>query len=79
MDPSFDLILTDMVMPGDLQGLSLAMACRELRPDIPFIFLSGYVSLATVHGNGLGSDDTRLMKPVSRATLLKSIRDKFPL
>ncbi|WP_108483401.1 ATP-binding protein [Oceaniglobus ichthyenteri] len=72
-DPDFDLVVTDIVMPGRLQGPDLARECRDLRPDTPFIFLSGYASEATVHGNGLLPDDIRLMKPVSRADLLRAV------
>jgi signal transduction histidine kinase/CheY-like chemotaxis protein len=76
-DPSFDLVLTDIVMPGDLQGISLAKACREVRLDIPFIFLSGYASETANNDNGSEPKDMRLMKPVSRVTLLKAIRDRL--
>ena len=73
-DPGFDLVVTDIVMPGQLQGPTLARACRALRTAIPFIFLSGYASEATVHANGLLPDDIRLMKPISRADLLAAVR-----
>lgn len=72
-DPSFDAVLTDIVMPGRLQGPEFARECRLLRPDVPFIFLSGYASEATVHGNGLLPEDIRLMKPVSRHDLLSAV------
>jgi signal transduction histidine kinase/ActR/RegA family two-component response regulator len=71
--PDFDIVLTDIVMPGKLQGPGLAHACREIRADIPFIFFSGYASEATVHGNGLHPDDIRLMKPISKTELLQAI------
>lgn len=70
-DPSFDLVVTDIVMPGVLQGVEFAKKCRLLRPLTPFIFLSGYSP--DVSGQGVSPDDIRLMKPVSRSTLLKSI------
>lgn len=69
----FDLLLTDIVMPGNLQGPSLAKAIRAIAPDIPCVFLSGYAAEATVHGNGLRPSDVRLMKPTSRETLLAAI------
>ena len=72
-DPTFDLLLTDIVMPGELQGTHLAKALRLRWPDLPVIFMSGYASEATVHGNGLRPDDIRLMKPVQRADLLAAI------
>ncbi|WP_353309501.1 ATP-binding protein [Shimia sp. NS0008-38b] len=72
-DSHFDLLITDIVMPGNLQGTTLARALRAIRPDLPAIFMSGYARESTVHGNGLRSDDIRLMKPVSRQHLLSAI------
>ncbi len=72
-NPGFDLLLTDIVMPGTLQGTSLSRALRELNPDLPAVFMSGYASEATVHGNGLRSEDIRLMKPVTRSALLAAL------
>ncbi|WP_168199253.1 ATP-binding protein [Pseudorhodobacter turbinis] len=78
-DPGIDLVLTDIVMPGRLQGPGLAKECRQIRPEIPFIFLSGYASEATVHGNGLRPEDIRLMKPVSRTPLLQAVESCLKL
>ncbi|MCC1495065.1 ATP-binding protein [Cognatishimia sp. F0-27] len=73
-DPNFDLLVTDIVMPGDLQGTHLARTLRSRYPQLPVVFMSGYSSEATVHGNGLRPQDIRLMKPVRRADLLAAIR-----
>lgn len=73
-DPRFDLLLTDIVMPGKLQGTNLAKELRLQWPHLPVIFMSGYASEATVHGNGLRPEDIRLMKPVQRADLLAALR-----
>ena len=35
-------LITDIRMPGPLDGLRLARRARELRPDLPVIYLSGY-------------------------------------
>ncbi|MGP6090076.1 ATP-binding protein [Antarctobacter jejuensis] len=72
-NPDFDLVVTDIVMPGKLQGTGLSKALRQLRPDLPVVFMSGYASEATVHGNGLRPEDIRLMKPVQRSDLLAAI------
>lgn len=72
-DPSFDLIATDIVMPGELQGTHLAKAIRAVNPGVAFIFMSGYANEAMVHGNGLRADDIRLMKPVRQVDLLNAV------
>ncbi|TCP44138.1 ATP-binding protein [Rhodovulum marinum] len=73
-DPDFDLVVTDIVMPGTLQGTGLAKALRAMRPDLPVVFMSGYAAEATVHGNGLRPEDIRLMKPVPKDDLLAAVR-----
>lgn len=73
-DPSaFDLILTDVVMPGTLQGPELVRQIRHQRGAVPVIYMSGYPHEANVHGNGILASDLTLMKPVSRSTLITAI------
>jgi len=72
-EPKFDLLVTDIVMPGRLQGTGLAKEIRLLQPSLPIIFLSGYAAEATVHGNGLQPEDVRLMKPVAKQDLLDAV------
>ncbi len=72
-DQNFDLLVTDVVMPGNLLGPGLVRALRDICPDLPAIFLTGYAAEATVHGNGLRPEDIRLMKPIRRAELLETI------
>jgi nitrogen-specific signal transduction histidine kinase len=38
----FDLLLTDLIMPGDKSGVDLAREAVALRPDLPIILSSGY-------------------------------------
>ncbi|KAE9630348.1 PAS domain-containing protein [Parasedimentitalea maritima] len=72
-DPNFDLLITDVVMPGRLLGPNLVEELRVIRPDLPAIFLTGYAAETTIHGNELHPEDIRLMKPIRRAELLASI------
>jgi PAS domain S-box-containing protein len=70
---SFDLLLTDVVMPGKLQGPALATRITKQVPSLPVMFMSGYPNEAAVHGNGIRPTDRFLMKPVIRETLLNEI------
>lgn len=72
-EPNVDILLTDVVMPGELQGPALMKKLRTINPDLPAVFMSGYASEATVHGNGLRPDDVRLMKPIPKNELLKAL------
>lgn len=70
----FDLLITDIVMPGKLQGPTLAQKLRDIQPTLPVVFMTGYAREAALYGNGLREEDIRLMKPVSRTEILDSIR-----
>ena len=42
----FDLLFSDIVMPGPMNGLALAQTCRDNFPDIPILLTSGYSDAA---------------------------------
>ncbi|TVP72104.1 MAG: PAS domain S-box protein [Rhodobacteraceae bacterium] len=73
MEPKPDILLTDVVMPGKVQGPELARRLKELEPKLPIIFMSGYANEAAINGNGLRPDDIFLMKPIQRQTLIDAI------
>ena len=74
-----DVLLTDVVMPGNLQGPELAQQLREQHPDLQIILMSGYASEAAINGNGLRADDRFLMKPIQRSDLLGLLAAMQPL
>ena len=41
-DPTIDLVFTDIVMPGRMDGLALARAIREKHPGLPVLLATGY-------------------------------------
>jgi PAS domain S-box-containing protein len=41
-----DLVLSDIVMPGKLDGLGLARTIKEMRPRLPILLASGYSEAA---------------------------------
>ena len=50
---SFDAVVSDIVMPGELDGLGLAEAVRQRSPDLPILLVSGYsASLADAAARG---------------------------
>ncbi|MBR9652298.1 ATP-binding protein [Thalassovita aquimarina] len=72
-DPGFDLLITDIVMPGDLQGTDLAREIRQIDKTLPVIFLSGYARDADAIGGEVDPMEIRLMKPVRRKVLAEAI------
>ena len=72
VDPNaFDVVFTDVVMPGEINGLQLAKRLRETRPDLPVILTSGY-SDALANSEGQGFD--LLQKPYSVEALSRIIQ-----
>jgi signal transduction histidine kinase/CheY-like chemotaxis protein/integral membrane sensor domain MASE1 len=52
-DPTIELVLSDIVMPGRMSGLELARILRNRRPALPVLLATGYsqyVSLAAGEG-----------------------------
>jgi CheY-like chemotaxis protein len=41
-----DLVFSDIVMPGRIDGLNLARRLREIRPDMPILLATGYSDAA---------------------------------
>ena len=42
----YDLLLADVVMPGKMDGLSLARQLKTLRPQLPILLATGYSDAA---------------------------------
>jgi signal transduction histidine kinase/DNA-binding response OmpR family regulator len=42
-DESIDLVFSDVIMPGGSNGIDLARAARDLRPNLPILLTSGYL------------------------------------
>jgi CheY-like chemotaxis protein len=41
---AFDVVLSDIMMPGPMNGLALARRLRELHPRLPVLLMTGYTS-----------------------------------
>ncbi len=68
-----DLLFTDVVMPGGMNGRVLADAVRALRPELPVLFTSGYTENAIVHHGRLDAGVQLLGKPYRRAELARRV------
>jgi PAS domain S-box-containing protein len=71
----FDLLFTDVVMPGGVDGRQLADAVRELRPGLKVLFTSGYAESAIVHHGRLDAGVQLLSKPYRRQELAAKLRE----
>ena len=72
---SFDLLLTDVVMPG-MSGAELAEVARAERPGLRVLLVSGY---AADEADAIAQQDrvALLGKPFDTATLRQTVRDSL--
>ncbi|TCO76640.1 hybrid sensor histidine kinase/response regulator [Chromatocurvus halotolerans] len=69
-----DLLFTDVVMPGGMNGRELAEAAQALHPGLPVLYTSGYAEDAIVHHGRLAAGVQLLSKPYRREQLALAIR-----
>ena len=74
-EPRIDLLVTDVGLPGGLNGRQVADAARTTRPDLKVLFITGYAENAAI-GNGLlGPSMSVIGKPFSMASLAAKVRE----
>jgi PAS domain S-box-containing protein len=65
----FDLLLSDIVMPGEMDGLALARALRQRHPQLPILLVTGYSESAAA----ADAEFTILRKPYRLADLSRAV------
>jgi PAS domain S-box-containing protein len=70
----FDLLFTDVIMPGAMNGRQLADAVQKQRPDLKVLYTSGYTENAIIHHGRLDSGVLLLAKPYRKSDLARMIR-----
>ncbi|MCH8167243.1 MAG: response regulator [Proteobacteria bacterium] len=71
--PPFDLLFTDIVLPGGINGGEIAAEAKRLQPGIRVIYTTGYAEHAVVHNGKLDPGATLLTKPYRRTDLLREV------
>ena len=70
----FDLLFTDIIMPGSMNGRQLADAIAAEQPQLKVLFTSGYTEDAIIHHGRLDSGVLLLAKPYRKSELARMIR-----
>jgi CheY-like chemotaxis protein len=71
---AIDLLFTDIVMPGGMNGTALAKAAEDVRPGLPVVFTTGYAEAAVLREGRVRRDDNLVAKPYSQHDLAQKIR-----
>ncbi len=74
-DARIDLLVTDVGLPGGMNGRQMADAARSVRPNLKVLFITGYAENAVV-GNGLLAAGMQVLtKPFAMEALASRVRE----
>ncbi|HEN8798401.1 TPA: PAS domain-containing protein [Pseudomonas putida] len=72
-DTRIDLLITDIGLPGGVDGRKMAEAGRIARPGLPVLFMTGYAQPQPAHENWPGQGAAVLTKPFTLDALIGSL------
>jgi len=73
-DDPVDLLFSDVIMPGGMNGVQLAVEARRIRPELKVLLTSGYTATALSREHGLPDNLNVVEKPYQREELAKKLR-----
>jgi len=73
-EPGIELLFTDVVLPGGMNGRQLADEVQKRRPGVKVLFATGYTRNAIIHQGRLDADVELLTKPFTADALGKKVR-----
>ena len=73
-DQIFDLIFTDIGLPGGMNGVEVAEEAKRIQPDIKILFTTGYVENALAHEWQFDPAVMLVKKPYRKTELLEKVR-----
>ena len=72
-DGPFDLLLTDLIMPGGMNGVMLAREAQVRRPDLKVLLMTGFADSTPDRWGGTHYD--MIFKPYSQSDLTRKVRN----
>lgn len=70
--PPFELILTDVKMPGQ-DGFEMIRRAREIQADIPILMMTGYLTAKTMEKGRCYGADNYIAKPFTPDELVDAV------
>ena len=74
-DTRIDLLVTDVGLPGGMNGRQLADFGRVARPALKILFITGYAEKAVATGDQLGPGMEVIAKPFAMDVLTAKIKE----
>jgi CheY-like chemotaxis protein len=74
-DVRIDLLITDVGLPGGMNGRQVADAARVLRPKLKVLFITGYAENAIIGNGHLEPGMQVITKPFAMEALGTKVRD----
>ena len=73
--PDVRLLLTDIGLPGPMNGRQLSDEARQRRPGLKVVLTTGYTGDSVIHAGRLERGVSLMLKPFSFAELAKKVRE----
>jgi two-component system, cell cycle response regulator CpdR len=72
LDQEWDLLLTDIVMPG-MDGIEVARQAAALHPDLRIMFITGFAAVALAAGRQAPAGAKVLSKPIHLREIVSEV------
>ena len=73
--PQLQLLITDVGLPGGLNGRQVADAARQIMPGLKILFITGYAEQAALGTSGLEEGMALFAKPFAMSSLAAQVAD----